>query len=785
MATIKTIKPAGGGDYTTLQAWEDWADDQGSAAQWAECYTGGNLGSCLIQDWISSPSGVNYPRIYTDLTERHEGKDTGAGAYIYRSSGSGSGVRVIYTNYVRVEGLRIKYVSGANGNPLSIVDSDQVVFDSNLILSDVGTGIKGTYGLFNIVRNNIVVVKISQGIQWIIQTNSQVIIDNNTVHNNGTADAGIFLESDAPGFTMNGAVRNNIVTGGFSVGDYTKDTDITLAMAISNNLSSDATADDWGGSGNLINKSAANQFVNVASDWNLKSGADALEAGVTIGTFDWDALHLDADNWRPQGSVWDMGALEKLLGSPVSADRNIPKMIFEKIVIDRGIPISGASLYSPVTSDYALPLDALMRLAESREVPIGSGGEFIRADRAMGISAEGIIRVDRTIPIWSGIDFYSYSICVDSLGGIPADRTMPVDSGLRIKPDRSIPVDAMGPTIGDRTIPIGILQHIKNDLATPVDILLGIRMDETIPFWAYHDPAENRVLGLSVFERIQQDREIPMATMLRVNKPVTIPIAVMSNLYKDIDILVNVLQGIRRERVIHAEATSVIPADRTTPIDFLTGLKEDAEIPISVRGWAAADFSIPIGIAQILQKDIEIAAEAKQLLAPDRIFPVDAVGQTSNDIELLVHSLMGVAPNRELRAEATGYVSADRELITEWLERIALDIDLRVDPLEGIASDAEINISILQEQAEVAVAADRALSLAIIQELKEDAILPVDALQKLEADVTLLLDAMQELVADHTIPIDAKYGGVVILSRKIRSLLVTNGVYATLWKRGG
>ena len=74
--------------------------------------------------------------------------------------------------------------------------------------------------------------------------------------------------------------------------------------------------------------------------------------------------------------------------------------------------------------------------------------------------------------------------------------------------------------------------------------------------------------------------------------------------------------------------------------------------------------------------------------------------------------------------------------------------------------------------------------MAIIQELKEDAVLPVDALQKLEADIILLLDAMTKLVSDNSIPIDTKYGGVVILSRKIRSLLVTKGVYSTLWRRG-
>src|ERR1044071_371936 len=78
--TIKTIKPAGGGDYTTLAAWEDWADGQTNAAQWAECYSGGDLGTVDFGGWASTPNATNYPRIYVPLGEGHGGS-TNAGAY--------------------------------------------------------------------------------------------------------------------------------------------------------------------------------------------------------------------------------------------------------------------------------------------------------------------------------------------------------------------------------------------------------------------------------------------------------------------------------------------------------------------------------------------------------------------------------------------------------------------------------------------------------------------------------------------------------------------------------
>ena len=101
MATVKTIKPDGTGDYTTLALWEDAVDGEASAAQWAECYTGGNLGAVTLSGWSATPTDTDYPKIYAATGNQH-GADVTAGAYI--SAASPMVIGVIYT---RIDGIRI------------------------------------------------------------------------------------------------------------------------------------------------------------------------------------------------------------------------------------------------------------------------------------------------------------------------------------------------------------------------------------------------------------------------------------------------------------------------------------------------------------------------------------------------------------------------------------------------------------------------------------------------------------------------------------------------------
>lgn len=331
MAVVKTVGT--GKDYTLLQTWESWADDQATADQWAECYSGSDLGKLTISAWTATPTVSLYPRVYVPKAERHEGKDNSTGAYVTSLSAFCIGC---YVNYARIEGLRLETSSfddyGIYVNNLSV---GGVVLDSNLVLLG-GTSlcciylkVNGAYTLDNcIVRNNICIYNGARsGWGIIIDYNrvpdgstSGIKIHNNIIHRrSGSGDHGIRVNALSVDDTVIYEAKNNIVTGNWPNGDYAEDGGGTHTATFANNLSSDGTADDFGGSGALVNKTAANQFVDEDADWNLKAGADALDAGTTIPAFDWDALHDDADNWRPQGFSWDMGAIEK-----ESFDFNLP-----------------------------------------------------------------------------------------------------------------------------------------------------------------------------------------------------------------------------------------------------------------------------------------------------------------------------------------------------------------------------------------------------------------------------------------------------------------------------
>ena len=81
-----------------------------------------------------------------------------------------------------------------------------------------------------------------------------------------------------------------------------------------NNMSSDDTADDAGGSNNLVDKTGSNQFVSNtegSEDLHLKEGADAIDAGVDLGTSP-DGVNIDIDgrDRDSEGDTWDIGADE-------------------------------------------------------------------------------------------------------------------------------------------------------------------------------------------------------------------------------------------------------------------------------------------------------------------------------------------------------------------------------------------------------------------------------------------------------------------------------------------
>ncbi len=337
MSELYTIKPDGGGDYTTLQAFEDAQDGSmtGRGIVTAECYDGtAELGQVTFDGWSNEDSS-NYVRVFVPLDERHDGTKGSDGAWLQSDTNWDAGVKVVGCDYCRIEGLRIVGRTANGGVCCVEVTSDNVTVDSNLLedspTAGLGAAIQfGTLGVHSVsggvIKNNLVYAggtKMSRGIELRTGEGYTTSADvyNNTIDEVVAYTAyGIHLNEyggKASG-TINATVKNNIVTN-CDTDYYRAGTSGTVTADY--NCSEDATGDDWGGTHNLINQTPSDLFVTVGSDHTLKTGSNAIDAGTTISGWDNDAIHIESDNWRPRGSGWDMGALE-LTGSAPSGYSN-------------------------------------------------------------------------------------------------------------------------------------------------------------------------------------------------------------------------------------------------------------------------------------------------------------------------------------------------------------------------------------------------------------------------------------------------------------------------------
>ena len=146
---------------------------------------------------------------------------------------------------------------------------------------------------------------------------------NNTVYNVTNTDTSITI-GGARGISLNNVdlathtiAKNNISVDtdtpndpGFSSDIYFTDT----ANPAPYNLTSDDTGDDStsDNTGALINKVSSDQFVSIVSgseDLHLKSGSDAIGAGVDLGTTPTGVeVDIDGRDRDAEGDTWSIGA---------------------------------------------------------------------------------------------------------------------------------------------------------------------------------------------------------------------------------------------------------------------------------------------------------------------------------------------------------------------------------------------------------------------------------------------------------------------------------------------
>ena len=359
MAT-STIKPAGGGDYTTLAAWEDWADGQPGPLEEAECYAGGDLGEVTLENWTPTP------RIYVAAGEGHDGTKGSAGAYIDASAATGIYVHTV--DGTQIEGLRIVstgqtairfFQCGGKALANLIEHTPSANYQHAIWFHDYG-GQNTTIDAY--AQRNLVYGDESSfrtaGIAAVLYENAagehstyDVYFDCNTIHGmseiaHGQATGILFMletgDATATAEIDFKSLQDNVATmaAGSSASCFSKysvgvgTATFTESGTIGNNLSSDGTAESafTGESNCLVNKSASTQFTAPLTDLNLLSGADAKDAGVAIGGIATDAIG------NAYATPPSMGALEYMttaMGS-LGGQARLPGMLRSKRSRTRG-----------------------------------------------------------------------------------------------------------------------------------------------------------------------------------------------------------------------------------------------------------------------------------------------------------------------------------------------------------------------------------------------------------------------------------------------------------------
>tara|TARA_Y100001938_G_scaffold48300_1_gene67301 strand:+ start:358 stop:3165 length:2808 start_codon:yes stop_codon:yes gene_type:complete len=343
MPNIKTIRasshPLGTGDFTTIQAWEDYADDKVNPYQWAECYSGFDLGVFNLAGWTSSPTSSGYPRIFAASGESHGGTLT-RGPIIAGTIGSEGGtpstsdVNTIAVNFAKIEGIGSTRGFHMNLDSASnmLIENCWATSEDNACfkaLADVST----TTSSGNIIRNCVAIgtngndVGFEIGGTNMIGGKPGIECYNNTAYSHKNTGFKI-ANTKLPGFyggsdvTLRNCISMDAKGSDFSYTFISNGVQGNGKYVSSHNLSGDSSAGTYG-SGNLTNQITANVFssphngititnssgaisVAASGDFRLKKNSPAIDKGCTLHSVTRDFTGF----LRPNGVSYDIGAYE-------------------------------------------------------------------------------------------------------------------------------------------------------------------------------------------------------------------------------------------------------------------------------------------------------------------------------------------------------------------------------------------------------------------------------------------------------------------------------------------
>ena len=332
---VKSIGTGVGRQYSTIADWE--TGESGDLVTAQEIRVGKlfkdsefDLTAQILINGATTNSSY-YMQLTVAESDRHTGI-AGTGVVIDGQTESGAigfSCFNIRDNYTVVEWIEAKRCRGSgSGASIQITDdgtnrTDGILIQNVIIhdFDDTGFTIRGigwaniTVGSqSNIIRNCIIYDGDRAGIQGDSANTDGVTatIENCSIDGSNIMLAGIYEDGNSCAAPADVAftVRNTIVMN-TTTEDYDDSTPAPDEWCGSReySISEDASADDDGGTGNLVSKTYSGQFVNTSTGFenlHLKAGSDAIDNGTAGTNFAYD---IDSEA-RPQLAAWDIGADE-------------------------------------------------------------------------------------------------------------------------------------------------------------------------------------------------------------------------------------------------------------------------------------------------------------------------------------------------------------------------------------------------------------------------------------------------------------------------------------------
>jgi hypothetical protein len=323
MATVKKIGTAGGGtrDYSTIALWLASVPSTPTGGYIGECYNDGSTDftpastiafsghTTSSADFITlrCASGQSF-RDNASVQTNALRYNVSNGVGIKGSFGGNAALISIGEDYITVDGLQVWQSRAYAGGPVVEVTTTSAthsVISGNNLQGDGGDTTIMKSGVW---RNNLVLANPSGGGKRFIAGSypGTIVLANNTFASFSDAANPIgtvfgFFGTPTLSFT------NNAIFGAGAMG--------TTTGITGNNTCSDLAISF--GSNNQASKTYASQFTNTtiaSGDFKVKNNsADLYDHGIT-DTTDIPAANDIALTSRPQGSTWDIGCWELVVG---------------------------------------------------------------------------------------------------------------------------------------------------------------------------------------------------------------------------------------------------------------------------------------------------------------------------------------------------------------------------------------------------------------------------------------------------------------------------------------